>query len=353
MGSLKNLFQQKINVKIIDFHLEAFSHVADFYVKQTGREFVRVIQQNQKKRHSFEEILKLVKTSTIQNLFVVAKDEEGAYFFLLDAEADSLKKAHLNEPFNPLADFWDIAYTTHQAQIYYHKKSPTLWISVAYPIVQDGKTLAVIGADISHTLDANTQMNLQNFSKFFFWIVLLSIVWVLLLYSLTLYFRRKFYEGYIDPLTHIYNRKYLNEIVLKKLPRNYQVFMLDIDLFKVVNDTYGHVVGDFILESVAQSIERLIRFEDILIRYGGEEFLIITKNLSQEKAVAFAQRIRKDIQESAYAKDGMLYSVTISIGICIQGDAKQSFSEVLRYADEALYRAKKMGRNRVELYSDH
>jgi diguanylate cyclase (GGDEF)-like protein len=177
----------------------------------------------------------------------------------------------------------------------------------------------------------------------------LSIALFALLYLLTLYFRRKYYDSYTDPLTKVYNRKYLYDIVLKKLSRSYQLFMVDIDFFKKVNDNYGHDTGDYVLKEVASRIESLIRDEDSLIRYGGEEFLIYTSTLSVEKSLDFAQRIRKKVKDEPIIYKGVVCHITVSIGINPYALKNESFDDMLIKADKALYEAKLLGRDCVEI----
>jgi diguanylate cyclase (GGDEF)-like protein len=292
-------------------------------------------------------MLRLIRISTVQNLFVISRDRDKNYYFLLDSDKNPKTRATLFEPFNPLGDFWNKCYKFKKPEIFHHKNSKDLWISIAYPIVENGKTVAIIGADISHKLDSNIQTKLQNFGNFFLWILFLGAVWFIILYFLTLYFRRKFYEGYIDPLTEIYNRKYLYEIVIKKLSRNYQLLMVDIDLFKKINDTYGHDAGDYILKEVAHRMSLLIREEDSLIRYGGEEFLIYTTKLTPKQSIDFAERLRESVKKEPIKYNGHECYITVSIGVNAYATDSVPFNNMLKEADEALYKAKVSGRDCV------
>jgi len=341
--------RDKLNEKIISLHLETFSELSKIFEKDTQNNFVLSVQNKIQLRENFEDMLRLLRISTVQNLFVVTRDKDGNYYFLLDSETKSQKRANIYEPFNPLGDFWDNAYKYKKAQIFHHDDNKDLWISVAYPIIENDKTVAVIGADISNQLDINMQMNLRNFTGFFFWILMLSALLFILFYVMTMYFRRKYYEGYKDPLTKVYNRKYLYDIIVKKLKRRYQLFMIDIDFFKKVNDTYGHNAGDYVLQEVASRIQLLIREEDSLIRYGGEEFLIYATQLNREQCLVFAQRIRKSIAEKPIIYKNIECHITVSIGINPQANNRENFDEMLKKADDALYEAKLSGRNCVKI----
>jgi diguanylate cyclase (GGDEF)-like protein len=338
---------EKLNEKIINFHFETFAQLSKVFIKDSNNSFVYKVCRDEKLRDNFEDMLTLIRISTIQNLFVVSRDKNKEYYFLLDSERNPKLHADLYEPFEPLGDFWNECYKEKKPKVFQHKNSKDLWLTVAYPIVQGNKTVAIIGADISHELDLNMQKKLREFSNFFLWIGLFSILWFIVLYIYTLYFRRKYYEGYTDPLTNVYNRKYLYDILIKKLSRNYQLFMVDINFFKKVNDTYGHDAGDYILKEVAQRMNNLMRDEDSLIRFGGEEFLIYTTKLTPQKSMEFAQRLRECVKKEPIVYNEIVCTITVSIGINPNATKDKSFTEMLKKADEALYKAKISGRDCV------
>ena len=147
-----------------------------------------------------------------------------------------------------------------------------------------------------------------------------------------------------DTLTGVYNRKKLADIMIKgtrrlkgRLPIT--ILMIDIDHFKRVNDTYGHQAGDKVLKNVALTISELTRSEDIVIRWGGEEFVVLLINSDLEGAVAVGSRIREAVEKSK-----VTISVTISVGVAAYND---NLDEAIRTADHRLYIAKENGRNQV------
>jgi diguanylate cyclase (GGDEF)-like protein len=293
-------------------------------------------------------MLKILRISTVQNLFLITKDSDNNYYFLLDSDSNPKTRANIFEPFDPLGKLWDTSYKLKTPQVYKHKQNQSLWISIIYPIVENNQTVALIGADISHNLDLIMQARLQSFNKFFLWIIILGISTFVAHYILTLYFRKKYYEGYVDPLTGVYNRKYLYDILLKKLPRRYQLFMIDIDHFKKVNDTYGHDAGDVILQEVAERLMNTVRNEDIVIRYGGEEFLIYTTKLNYEQSIALATRLKESIKNEPIIYKEISCSITVSVGVNPKATHDASFEDMLKKADEALYEAKMSGRDCVK-----
>ena len=134
------------------------------------------------------------------------------------------------------------------------------------------------------------------------------------------------------------------------------IFMMDIDKFKVFNDTYGHELGDFVLQSVAMAIiQTLKRPTDFAARWGGEEFIVLLRDTGISGALDLAERIRFNVESAKIpCPDGSTSQVTISIGIAVQETmpCACSSSEFLSRADKALYTAKETGRNRVCLYNN-
>ncbi len=159
-----------------------------------------------------------------------------------------------------------------------------------------------------------------------------------------------------DELTGLRNRRYLNEIYPKEYKRAYRdrkpisVLMLDLDHFKQINDCHGHQAGDICLASAGRIIaHHLHRPNDFAVRYGGEEFVMILPDTTLSGAVTIAERIRQRFQESPQATAQQLISVTVSIGVVSEIPAdRQSHERLLKQADDLLYKAKQLGRNRVE-----
>jgi diguanylate cyclase (GGDEF)-like protein/PAS domain S-box-containing protein len=159
-----------------------------------------------------------------------------------------------------------------------------------------------------------------------------------------------------DPLTGLFNRRSLEESLQHELHRAQRrqtkvgVLMLDIDNFKLLNDEHGHAAGDLTLRAIAGFLERVTRKEDIVCRYGGEEILIVFVECSLVDLQHRAEHIRQGIRELALEYEGRpLGPVTVSIGAAIRPDHGTTAEELVRAADEALYRAKSNGRDRIEI----
>ncbi len=165
-----------------------------------------------------------------------------------------------------------------------------------------------------------------------------------------------------DELTGLHNRKYLQERLEQEISRarrygtKLSCLLFDLDFFKVVNDIYGYEWGDVLLRSIADKLKQLIRKEDILTRYGDEEFLLILPNTSEDNAFLFAERFRHDIEKMEFIPAGEeeRHPITISGGIstypCLE-DTEEDVNTIIRYAEHALYNAKKRGKNKIVQFS--
>lgn len=148
---------------------------------------------------------------------------------------------------------------------------------------------------------------------------------------------RRFLEEYLDTLTATTQRHNSTLALL----------MIDLDHFKMVNDTYGHDVGDAVLKSLAYILKQSRRASDLVIRFGGEEFLIILPESDEAGALTVAEKIRASVAAFKFQVDGAILQKTVSIGVAIFPDDSATFWQTLKYADVALYRAKEDGRDRV------
>lgn len=165
-----------------------------------------------------------------------------------------------------------------------------------------------------------------------------------------------------DELTGLHNRKYLHDRLAGEISRakryntKLSCLLFDIDFFKVVNDMYGYDWGDVLLKSLAEKLKLLVRKEDVLTRYGDEEFLLVLPNTSEENAFLFAERFRRDIEKMEFIPAGEeeRHPITISGGIstypCLE-NVDEDANTIIRYAEHALYNAKKRGKNKIIQFS--
>lgn len=163
-----------------------------------------------------------------------------------------------------------------------------------------------------------------------------------------------------DSLTGLYNRRYLAEVLERDIRRSIRaeqplgILMLDLDHFKKFNDAYGHDAGDTVLRETAAFLTKSIRVEDIVCRYGGEEFVIILPTADLNAAHARAERIRSKLRELQVLHQGQsLGMITVSVGVAALPEHGVSSKDLLEAADAALYRAKREGRDRVADATSH
>lgn len=165
------------------------------------------------------------------------------------------------------------------------------------------------------------------------------------------------YLAVTDPLTGVVNRRGFFDQAQKMVDqavqnhRSLAAVMIDIDFFKLVNDSYGHDIGDLVLRTLADRCRRLLRDSDLICRYGGEEFLILLADSDMRGAYTAAQRLLNSITNIPFETKAGQVQVTVSIGVAAFNDDCQTLADLLKQADIALYRAKAEGRNRVCAWS--
>jgi len=168
-------------------------------------------------------------------------------------------------------------------------------------------------------------------------------------------FQRQMYESALrDGLTKVFNKKYFTDYLEKEFAfatrhgSPLALIFLDIDHFKKINDTHGHPAGDFVLSELSQLMAGLLRTEDVLARFGGEEFIVLCRGSDQKGALTVAERLRSTVEQRKFTFGGKDIPVTISLGIAsVPESGADDHAGFLAAADKALYEAKRTGRNRV------
>jgi diguanylate cyclase (GGDEF)-like protein len=206
-------------------------------------------------------------------------------------------------------------------------------------------------------------------STFWFWsmiffllpyMVLLVVMFDVLVTTLKTREAEVRYLSEHDPLTGLYNRRSFNQKVEKMLmnslthQQQLSILLLDLDHFKNINDTYGHLSGDHVLVEAADILREVVRHDDLIGRFGGEEFVVVLAHSSAQDAERVAERIRLHLMALDVQDDhGRTIVVRGSLGfICETIGAQSSWVDLIHKADQALYRAKQSGRNRVVQYSE-
>lgn len=226
-----------------------------------------------------------------------------------------------------------------------------------------GYSVGDIRGGISVTIQAQSMMEKMQVNKFY---LTLSVLGVVVIITLFMYFIARFFirdlseaeqkllnMATTDYLTGLLNRREGFRRIIAEFSRAGRAgkplcaMMLDIDHFKHINDTHGHLTGDSVLKSLATTLKKTLRGSDILCRYGGEEFLIVLPETGIEETTLLAERLRQQIEQSILqTEDHKKLDVTISIGV-VGHQAEETYEQLIARADQALYQAKESGRNRV------
>jgi len=157
----------------------------------------------------------------------------------------------------------------------------------------------------------------------------------------------------IDGLTQISNKRHFLETLEREIARGQRyrrplsLVMFDLDHFKTINDTFGHLAGDYVLKHLASAVKQRIRREDVFARYGGEEFAIVLPEISISAAMTLAEKIRQLVERHEFRFEKTKIAVTISVGVASTDDRDLDAETLIKLADEQLYAAKAGGRNQV------
>ncbi len=303
-------------------------------------------------RSLYENRLRALLTSEIKFLYVLSynKSSHGTQLdYLLDTALDEEERGLFNQPFEPQTNSWEYVYHNQKESVQ-QQLFDTLWISMVIPIIENGEVVAAIGIDLDNEEQTHIDEVLEPLDKLYFYISIFMVLMLLSVYiQVAIYYRTR-KHSFIDPLTKVFNRQYLSNFLKNIDIKDYQILMIDIDHFKNVNDTYGHDIGDIILNTVSSRIASLIREKDSLIRYGGEEFVLFLYKQSLPQAKNVAERILNVFRDNPIRAKQNSIDLTLSIGINPYPSHFRDVQEAIKISDEQLYLAKSNGRNRMESY---
>lgn len=199
--------------------------------------------------------------------------------------------------------------------------------------------LILISDNSINNINSESQKIVEGFKPF--------LLLLLEQYNLTI-------NSILDKLTGVYNRRYFENSLIELIDssniekKQFAIIMFDIDNFKSVNDNYGHQKGDEVLIKLAKEVKMCITKDDIIGRYGGEEFIVILPNRNENQATSIAEKIRSKVEDARILGDKM--KITISMGLATYTRDKLSYEEIINRADQALYIAKYKGKNRCEVW---
>ncbi len=337
----KNLIQERI---------ELFKNYEHYVATHFFQDFQKNIRSSASFSKEREKELAVIKDNEMQYLYLLYKDSTGKWRYLLDTTEDAEETAMCEQKFDTQSNIWDEAQKTQKVQIAQQNSLETLWVSMAYPIVVDGKVVAVLGADFTQNVYESVKDRLKPMEKMFSYIALFMIIMLSLAYLLIYMYYKMRKKSFVDPLTQVYNRQYLQEFLKHTSLQNYYLMMVDLDNFKLINDTYGHDMGDVVLTQVVTEMKAYIRQNDFIIRFGGEEFLLFINKKDTKDVKKVANRIRKKVEQLKIETENNSINATISIGVNPSPYSFKNIDDAVKIADEQLYLAKSFGRNRVEVY---
>lgn len=315
--------------------------------------YVQDINNNYQVSDNIEEKLEILITNNIKYPYLLHRDKKGIFRFLVDGSED---KSISGQKFDIDSTEWNDIYTLKKKFMIRHDYLQKLSITYLFPILKDDevKLILVIDYSINKLEEINKIISLIKIGLFI--ILIISLTFILIFSFQIIRYRKVKSIALIDSLTNVYNKNYLEENKKDIDLNNYILGVLDIDNFKNINDTYGHNNGDIILKDLANILLKSIRKkDDFIIRFGGEEFLLLikTNKESQEFALNVINRFFANIQNNSFIlNDDTKLSITVSIGINTKPFQSANFDDAFNLADSALYTAKNSGRNKIIIHNN-
>ena len=306
------------------------------------------LSENEAWRWFFTKRLEMMLTNYIRHVYMVAPTESGKFRVVIDTEGKHIGKLIEKKGLK------EVLITKRQKII--HEERKEAWITLAKPVIQGDKVTAILMADFS----IEKFQKIKEMISGIRWIILTAIlvisvflIFLIYQYVYNIVLTRKVY---VDDLTGFYNTTYINDVLRYSGIKDYALIIIDIDDFRFINETFGKEVGDKVIKAVAGQIKRLVKADtDILIRYGGEEFIVLVKLERSEDntGLTVAKRIYNSIRSKPINIDKK-YKVGISVSIGVVPNISQfrGIEEAIRIADRTLYEAKVRGKNRIEIYTE-
>ncbi len=344
---IKNETNEIKNIEIN--HVQNFAkNIKTKVLHLTNGNIVKSIKNNPLLQKKVKDILSLFSTNQYRYVYMIYIDNKGLPRYLADGSQNISQRGELGQIFVPISNMDNITINSKNPSYALQKKITALWLTYLYPIQYKKNEKVILVFDISINEYNNLFAIIKTIRKILL-ITSLAMIIILLFsfFQAYLYFKQK-EENSIDPLTHLYNRYYLKQISDTIDLTQCAILMIDIDFFKKINDTYGHKAGDTVLESVAKRVLSATRTFDIVIRYGGEEFLVfLNKQKDIKDTKEICQRILNSISNNPVRIEDKNISVTVSIGVNTSPSKNKTLEDAIQIADEMLYEAKRTGRNKI------
>ena len=322
---------------------------------ETTKNPIQTILENKNIQENLDYKIKTLLTNNIKYTYLLYKDKNDIFRFLADASPQN-EKAHINQKFDIDTPLWLEIYKKKKPILIKQNLLKQLSITYLIPVNIDNNVEMILVVDFAIEKVEDINKIIYSIKYSIIGVIGIILLFVLILVGQTIKYVMVKKSVFIDKLTGVYNRNYLQESENLIDFSNYIMAALDIDYFKKINDSYGHLAGDKVLKQLAQVINESTRKnDDIVIRYGGEEFLILikTKRDKHVQALNSLDRIFQNIKNRKFMiSDSESIKVTVSIGVNLKPQDSRTFSEAFKLADISLYNAKNKGRNQIEIYSN-
>jgi len=345
--------KQELSVNIKNKYIndaKSISENFDKYLKSRIKDdLLNNLIDNKLLREELNNTLSLFISKNFKYVYILYKDKDkNKYRYLLDGSSSDKGEFQGSLRVNKIR--WDSVLNSQEYSTILQNDLDSIYGTFLYPIVINNKTEAILAIDFSAKLPNTVSMIIEPLTKLFNYILIVIILFVIILFWQTFLYLKTKKTSITDSLTGLYNRAYLNEIKDNININNYSIAMLDLDKFKNINDTYGHDVGDYILKQSSFIMKQSIRDNDILIRIGGEEFLLFIYNRGNINTTSeVCERIRSNIEQYNFTTQDKIINITISCGVNIKPAHYKNLEKSIKKADDNLYISKSTGRNKVTL----
>ena len=341
--------KQELSVNIKNKYINDAKNIStnfDIYLKsKIKNNLLNNLENDEILREELNSILSLFISKNFKYVYVLYKDK-NKYRYLLDGSI--LDKGEFQETLRVNKPRWDSVLKNKKYSTILQNNLDSIYGTFLYPIVFDNNTEAILAIDFSTKLPNTVSMIIEPLTNVFNYILITIILFVIILFWQTILYIKTKKTSITDTLTGLYNRVYLNEIKNTININNYSIAMLDLDKFKNINDNYGHDVGDYILKQSALIMKQSIRDNDILIRIGGEEFLLFIYNRDNvNTSTDVCERIRANIERYNFTTKNKIINITISCGVNINPSECKNLEKSIKKADDNMYISKNTGRNKV------
>ncbi len=345
-----------VNIEEVEkVNVNAFAkNIEDFLKKDYRQSLEKPFDIDQNTREKIDKTISMFTGGRYAYIFFIAHDKKGGYRYIFDGAKDPKEKGMYLQKFSPASDVWDEVVENKKPQWITQNSINGLWLTYLYPIMLDGKMSMILAFDFSikeYLLVKSIFAPINNYLMIIAFILGLLLIFI---YFFGYLFYKQRRRTFVDHLTGTFNRHYLHKIENTIKLKDFYMALIDLDHFKRVNDIYGHDAGDEVLKVFSQRLKSILSRDDILIRYGGEEFLLFLskRNIKIDEETKIIFNIQNKISSEKFEIKKDKLQVTVSIGFNATPHLSRSLNDAINATDKMLYVAKINGRNRVEFFEE-